>query len=347
MTIGAKPKHGFLLGKFMPPHAGHKYLVDFARNYCEHLTILVASLPSEPIPGKLRYKWMKQMFPDCNVIWTDEILPQEPKDEDDVEFWEIWKQEIARAMALSYAMLDDSLASKWQYPDVVFASEEYGHKLAASVGARFVPVDIAREVCPISGTQIRNNPEMWWNYIPAVVRPYFQKRITLFGPESSGKTTLGRKLAAEVNGTFVPEYGRIYTEAFGSDVDQNDIANIVAGHQASVEAARLIGKQLIIEDTDPLMSMVWSDMLTGSHDPWFDSFDNYPDLYILCDIDIPWVDDGTRYFKDQEQRQMFFNLCVSTLEDRGVPYIIVSGNEYQRLSKAVFAIEDKFKISIW
>ena len=78
MTFLDKPTTGFVLGKFMPPHKGHVFLCEFARQYCEHLTILVASLPDEPIPGRLRYEWMKRMFDDggqtCSVVWTDEVL---------------------------------------------------------------------------------------------------------------------------------------------------------------------------------------------------------------------------------------------------------------------------------
>ena len=154
MITGEKPKDGFLLGKFMPPHAGHKYLVDFARNYCEHLTILVATLPSEPIPGELRYKWMKEMFPDCTVIWTDKELPQEPLDENDQDFWDIWQYEVYSAMNASHKNRPGVPYAK-TYPDVIFASEEYGHKLAEVCYARFVPVDIERSVCPVSGTLIR------------------------------------------------------------------------------------------------------------------------------------------------------------------------------------------------
>ena len=58
MISGPGKGRGFVLGKFMPPHQGHVLLCDFARAYCETLTILVCSLESEPIPGRLRHAWM-------------------------------------------------------------------------------------------------------------------------------------------------------------------------------------------------------------------------------------------------------------------------------------------------
>jgi len=52
-----------VLGKFMPLHKGHQHLIDTARLHSQLVTILVCSLSSEPIPGELRYKWMKQSYP--------------------------------------------------------------------------------------------------------------------------------------------------------------------------------------------------------------------------------------------------------------------------------------------
>ena len=60
--------HGVAFGKFMPPTNGHLHFLEFARQSCRKLTIIVCSLDDEPIPGETRYKWMKALFPDCNVV---------------------------------------------------------------------------------------------------------------------------------------------------------------------------------------------------------------------------------------------------------------------------------------
>lgn len=316
----------------MPPHKGHVFMCEFARQYCEHLTILVASLPDEPIPGKLRFEWMQKLFPDCRVLWTDEVLPQEPRGEDDLEFWAIWKGVVEKTMA------GDEIWDADQRYDVVFASEKYGMRLAEEVGARFVPCDPARSAQAVSGTAVRENPRDNWDYIPDVVKPHFVKRVCIFGPESTGKSTLAAHLGKSFKTVVVPEYGRTYTEMFGPDVNLADLRNIVAGHVASVAAAKLQSNWVLIEDTDPVMTAVWSSMLLGTRDPWFAEYKDYADLYILCDVDIPWVDDGTRYFKDDVSRQNFFELCKDELEARGLPYVIVRGDHNSRAWTAYAAI---------
>ena len=339
-----KPANGFVLGKFMPPHKGHVFLCEFARQYCEHLTILVASMPDEPIPGRLRYEWMKRLFPDCTVVWTDEVLPQEPTGENDVEFWETWKRVVRQAMQQDARERfgEEGIGGlPWNYPDVVFASEDYGHKLATTVGARFVPCDMLRQAVPTSGTNCRTDPRAQWDFLPDVVKPYFVKRVCLFGPESSGKSTLAKVLAAHMGATLVPEYGRTYTEVFGPDVGEVDLQRIVHGHMASVEAAKMQSRSpILIEDTDPIMTAVWSDMLVQKRDPWFETFKNHADLYILCDIDIPWVDDGTRYFPEEKDRRRFFEACEAELQRRNVPYVVVRGSVEDRLAQAMYWISN-------
>ena len=166
------------------------------------------------------------------------------------------------------------------------------------------------------------------------------KRVTLFGAESTGKTTLSDRLGRHFDAIVVPEYGRTYTEEHGQDASTAaDMLNIARGHlQARCAAEREAGR-LVIEDTDPVLTAIWSDILAGYRDPWFDRFDDYPDLYLLCDIDLPWVRDGVRYFGDPEARLRFHMACERELIARQVRFIRISGMAEQRLAKAIDAVE--------
>src|SRR5207302_10464947 len=121
-------------------------------------------------------------------------------------------------------------------PDFVFASEDYGRRLAEELGAKFVPVDRERGAVPVSGTAVRSDPMANWSFIPRCVRPYFAKRVCVFGPESSGKTTLARRLADHFRTAWVPEYARTLLEANGGDVRCEDMEVIARGQAAAEDA---------------------------------------------------------------------------------------------------------------
>ncbi|MEM7224582.1 MAG: AAA family ATPase [Pseudomonadota bacterium] len=214
---------GFLLGKVMPPHSGHVYLCDFARVLVDQLTILVCSQERDPIPGALRLAWMQELFPSCRVLHLDEEEPQEPSEH--AEFWPIWQRLVRRFHP--------------EPVDAVFASEPYGVRLAKDVGARFVPVDLARSVVPVSAREIRRDPLGHWRYLPPPVRPYYVKKVCLFGPESTGKSTLAKALAAHFETVFVPEYARAYTDRFGTDCSREDLLRIAVGQSAAATSSRL------------------------------------------------------------------------------------------------------------
>jgi NadR type nicotinamide-nucleotide adenylyltransferase len=166
------------------------------------------------------------------------------------------------------------------------------------------------------------------------------KRVTLFGAESTGKTTLANELARHFNTIVAPEYGRVYTETFGKDASSaEDMLRIAKGHLEGVVAASERAGRVLIEDTDPVLTAVWSDLLAGGRDPWFDAFRDYPDLYLLCDIDLPWVKDDVRYFSDPEDRRRFHLACERELLLRGAKWVRISGSPEQRRAKAIGAIE--------
>ena len=168
------------------------------------------------------------------------------------------------------------------------------------------------------------------------------KTLCLHGPESVGKSVLAAQLAAHFETIFVPEYGRTYCELFGTDLDNAALLEIARTQHAMATVAVPNANRLLILDTDPLMTAVWSDMMLGTRDPWFTAFGEYADLYLLLDIDLPWIDDGTRIYGDAVTRTDFFNRCKAELESRNVNWALISGKEKARTNAALAAIARAF-----
>ncbi|AXJ96108.1 MULTISPECIES: AAA family ATPase [unclassified Sphingomonas] len=165
------------------------------------------------------------------------------------------------------------------------------------------------------------------------------RSICLHGPESTGKSTLAPRLAKHFDTRCIAEFGRTYCEAFGTDLTMADLVEIGKGHDAKVRAALAVHDYPVILDTDPLMTAVWADMMFGRRDPWFATWHNTADLYLLLDIDLPWVDDGTRMFGTAAARRRFFELSRVELERRGVRWALIGGQGSQRYLNALRAIE--------
>jgi nicotinamide riboside kinase len=156
------------------------------------------------------------------------------------------------------------------------------------------------------------------------------KTICLHGPESTGKSTLATHLAAHFGCEVVPEYG--------TDIGMAALIEIAQTHDAMARAARARSSGLLILDTDPLMTAVWADMMFGARDPWFDRFVGVADLYLLPDVDLPWVDDGLRIYGGADERARFFTLSRAELDRRAVPYAVISGIGEARFTNALAAI---------
>ncbi len=319
-------KRGFILGKFMPLHRGHLLAFDVACSLVDELTILVCSRDCEPINGKLRLEWVRQSVKSSTrVLHLDRDIPQEPSE--NTNFWSIWR---------------DTINEFHPEPiDVVFGSDEYIVELANVVSARPFLVDLDRQIVPVSASRIRENPIQHWNHIPAAVRPYYQQRICLLGPESSGKSTLTSLLAQTFGSRYISEYGRTYDAVFrrGTGWTDSDFTELARGHAAISHETCKIAGPVVFEDTDLLQTLVWARYLLG-HTPeqlhtclpdWTPA-----DSYLLLAPDTPWVDDGTRYSKDSNTRQWFFNELLKLLQTRQLNHEIISGNHWaDRSSKAI------------
>lgn len=305
--------HGLVLGKFLPPHAGHVYLIEHALRCVDRLTVVVGTLAREPIPGALRFAWMTELFPRATVVHLTDENPQEPSEHP--AFWAIWKASIQRVVP--------------EPIDVVFASEPYGARLAEDHGARFIPVDPGRNVVPISGTAIRDDPFAHWQHLPAPVRAHYAKRVCIVGAESTGKSTLAAQLAAHYRTHCVPEYARTYLEALGRPPIASDMPVIAAGQSASEDVLARSCNRILICDTDTRVTRLWSEALFGTCDPAIR--DRRYDLTIATGPELPFEPDPVRYLP--EQRLAFHARCVEFAD------LVVTGDRESRLRAACAAID--------
>lgn len=320
-------KRGFLLGKFMPPHAGHMALIRAAGALVDELTVLVCWLPDDPIAGETRLKWMRELVPDARVVGHGEIVPQAP--EESADFWPIWRGIVTAAHP--------------EPIDYLFAGEDYGAELARQVGGLFVPLGgrvlgLAQDrVAGLSGNAVRTDPAAHWPYLPAPVQTHYRRTVCLHGAESTGKTTLAALLAKETGALTVGEYGRSHCEAHKGPLTRDDLLLIGRAQQAMIAAAAQWAGPLLIADTDALMTAAWCEMLLGER-PAELMAQPRADVYLLLEPDLPWVNDGTRFFSDAADRHRFAMIVEQVLVDAGVPFVRIAGEGDARLAAARAAI---------
>jgi HTH-type transcriptional repressor of NAD biosynthesis genes len=324
-----KFKRGLVLGKFMPVHKGHLFLINTAIEQCENVFVMVCTSKFEPINGLMRYLWVKMIYEDnknVEIIHVETENPQKPEEcaSTDIFYNEFWVPTVRKNIK--------SL-------DVVFTSEEYGDEFAQYLGIQHVLVDLDRIAHPISGTRVRNDAYTNWDFIPDEVKAYFTKRITIVGPESTGKTMLSKKLATHYGVNHIEEYGREYTEKIKStkDLVKEDFYLIADRHDLHIvhEHATTTNKMLFV-DTEALTTRIFGEMyISGYQDDRVDAIVQYQwfDLYILLDVDVPWVDDGTRDFPNE--RISHFNRIKSELDRLKKNYVVIKGNYDERFEQAV------------
>ena len=162
------------------------------------------------------------------------------------------------------------------------------------------------------------------------------------GPESTGKSTLTKKLATHYGTDYVEEYGRTYTEISGTDnLTALDFENIAIGHQKLVLEKLKEGNKVLFVDTEAITTNIFGKMYLGED---FDSlvigeiiFKQYFDLYLLMDVDVPWVDDGTRDFP--HARKEHFNRIKAELDAKKIQYVVISGDYQERFAQAVKEVD--------
>ena len=169
-------------------------------------------------------------------------------------------------------------------------------------------------------------------------------KIVLFGPESTGKTTLSIQLAKHYNTVWVQEYARPYLQKVWNQerrtCQQKDILPIAFGQIALENRLAKRADKVLICDTDLLETKVYSSAYYGGFvDPILEkaATENIYNLYLLTYIDTPWEADDLR--DRPEQRLEMFEAFQKALDQHHRPYLLLKGDKESRLKKAVEAID--------
>lgn len=165
------------------------------------------------------------------------------------------------------------------------------------------------------------------------------RRIAVTGPESTGKSMLAEQLAGHYGTVWVPEFARAYLDNLGRPYREEDIPEIARGQFRAEHDLAAIASGYLFCDTELLVTKIWSEVKYGRCHPWItETMALHPhDLYLLCDIDLPWEFDPLREHPDL--RGYLFGLYRDELEARGWPYAVISGLGAQRLRNAIGVIE--------
>ncbi len=336
--------HGLTLGKFAPLHQGHQFVIQTAITETEQVSVIIYDVPEiTPIPLTIRAHWINQLYPQVNIIqaWDG---PTEVGDTPEIK--QKHEQYIIEELKISGITH-------------FYSSEFYGEHISAALGARNRLVNPARDIIPISGTKIRENPFIFREFIHPIVYQDLITNVVFVGAPSTGKTTLAQKMAEEYQTVWMPEYGREYWEQHQVNrrLSLEQLVEIAEGHLERETALLYQANQYLFTDTNAITTFMFSRYYHQAALPRLIELaglcQSRYDLCFLCDLDIPYENTWDR--SGEVMRKIFHKQIIGDLLTRKIPFILLRGDlksrvlqvkqvlskfeKYQSLSK-IFLSED-------
>ena len=313
---------GLVLGKFAPLHRGHQLLMDTATEQTQNQIFVVYDSPSvTQIPLPVRAEWIRKLYPDAEVLeaWGG---PEEVGLETKVrEAQEEFLKELLGSRQVTH----------------FFSSEKYGDSLAESLGASHHLVDENRQEVPISGTELRLQPNLGKEYLSPVVLRDLVRKVVFLGAPSTGKSTICEALALKFNSVFVAEYGREYWEKFAVDrrLELWQLEEIAEGHIQREENAIAQASESLFIDTDASTTEIFAKYYHGASSSRLSELANRAtkryDLTFLCLNDFPYADTPDR--SGEANQNDFHRRIKENLRAQQRPFIELGGTVAERIEK--------------
>ncbi len=169
-------------------------------------------------------------------------------------------------------------------------------------------------------------------------------KIAIYGPESTGKTTLSKQLATHFNDEWVPEFARDFLqEKWNKSKEictEEDLIPIAIGQVKLENEAILKAKKFLFCDTNLLVTKVFSDIYYNRCNANLAQAarEHEYDLIFLTNVDVPWEPDDLR--DKPNDREITFKRFENAIIANKNPYVTLHGDATSRFEKAVKIIND-------
>lgn len=339
-------KVGMYGGSFDPLHLGHISDIIKAASVCEELYIVISWCEGRESTSKeLRYRWIlnsTRHLPNVRILLIeDKAVSKEEYNTD--YYWEKGARDIKAAIGKPI--------------DAVFCGSDYlgTNRFESLYCPESEVIYYDRAEVPISSTDIRSWASKHWDYIPAVCKDYYTRKVLIVGSESTGKSTLVQNLALAYNTNYVAEYGRVSCDYAGGEeyMIADDLYENLLRQRVHIMDAAKQSNRLLFVDTDALTTLFYAHFLLGASEEtglceqlasaihemtqW--------DLVLFLESDVEFVQDGTRNENIQTQREKYSTMLLRVFREHGVEVTCVGGDYLNRFEAAKRLIENKLGIT--